>query len=58
MVNTTRDDYTVSGENTGVGEHPEGHEDGTDEQRRTTTPSVDPEQSRNGHEDIDNVLDG
>lgn len=58
VVNTTWNDYSVGGEDTSVGEHPEGHEDGTDEQRRTATPFVDPEQSWHGHEDVDDVLNG
>lgn len=56
VVNATGNDYTVSGENTGVGEHPKGHENGTDEQRWAATPFVNPEQSWHGHEDVDDVL--
>lgn len=58
VVDTAGNDLTIGGENTGVGVHPEGHEDGTNKERRTATPSVDPEQGRDGHEDVDDVLDG
>lgn len=57
VVDAAGDDFTVGGEDTGVGVHPESHEDGADEQRGTATPSVDPEQRRDGHEHVDDVLD-
>lgn len=58
VVDTAGNDFTVGGENTGVGVHPQSHKHGTNEKRGTATPFVDPEQGRNGHEDVDDVLDG
>lgn len=43
VVDTAGNDFTVGGENTCVGVHPQGHEDGTDKKRGTATPFVDPE---------------
>jgi hypothetical protein len=42
----------------GVGEHPGCHENGTDDEHGTTTPAVHVDESRNCHEDVDNILNG
>lgn len=48
----------MCGEEAGVHKHPRAHEGRTDEHRLSATPSISPEQSGDGHEDIDDVLNG
>lgn len=48
---------TVRGHETGDGEKPDGHQGGTNEQSRATAPSVDVKKGRDGHDDVDDVLD-
>lgn len=38
-------------------EQPESHECRTDQENRATTPAVDKENRRNGHEDVEDILD-
>ena len=42
---------------TGVGEHPGCHQSGTNKQCWAAAPSVNPDQGRDGHDDVDNILD-
>lgn len=39
-------------------EEPESHEDGAEEENGTTTPAIDEEDGGDGHEDVEDVLDG
>lgn len=55
---TRRSGLTVGSHKTSVGEHPGHHEDGTDDEHRAATPTVHEEESGNGHQDVDDVLDG
>jgi hypothetical protein len=48
----------VAGHEACVGVHPDGHEGGADEERPASTPSVDEDEGKDGHEDVDDVLDG
>lgn len=48
----------VGGHETGVGEHPGGHEGGTDQERPTATPAVNEDERKDGHDDVDDILDG
>ena len=48
----------VSGQNAGVGEKPDGHEGRTGEESGAATDAVDPDQSRDGHDHVDDVLNG
>lgn len=48
----------VSCHEPGVGEHPGHHKDGANNKHRAATPTVHEEKSRNGHQDVDDVLNG
>ena len=48
----------VNGEYAGIGEHPDCHEDSADQQSGTTSPTIDVEKGRNGHDHVDDVLNG
>ncbi len=48
----------VGFENAGVGEEPGHHEGGADEEGGATAPAVDVEEGGDGHDDVDDVLDG
>lgn len=50
--------FSVGGEKASVDEKPGHHQEGADEEGWTTTPSVDKQESWDGHEDVDDVLDG
>lgn len=56
-VQTAGHDLTVRRENASIGEHPGCHQGRADDEGRTSSPSIKPDQRRDGHEDIDNVLD-
>lgn len=45
-------------QDTSVREHPGSHEDRTGQESRTTTPFVQPDQSRDSHEHVDDVANG
>ena len=47
----------VGGQQTGVGEHPGHHEGCSDKKGHSAAPAVDIDESENGHEDVDDVLD-
>lgn len=57
-VDTAGNNNTVAGHQTGVGIHPDHHKGGTDEQSRTTAPAVNPDQSGDSGDHVDDVLDG
>ena len=42
----------------GVGEHPDCHEDGADDEHGAPAPAVHVDESGDGHDDVDDVLDG
>ena len=48
----------VGDEDAAVGEEPGHHEGGADEEGGTTAPAVDVEEGGDGHDDVDDVLDG
>ena len=48
----------VGFEETGICEHPGHHSDGAEEKGGAATPAVDVEEGRDGHNDVDYVLDG
>lgn len=49
---------SISCQETSIGKHPNHHEQGTDKHSWATTPAVNPDQSRDGHDDIDDELNG
>lgn len=57
VVYSTWDIGALTTEDTSVDEEPDGHECGTNEQSWATAPAVDPEKSRDSHDDVNNVLD-
>ena len=50
--------HGVVSEERSIDDEPSHHQEGTDKQGRTTTPSVDPEKSWNGHNHVNDELDG
>lgn len=42
----------------GVGEHPDCHEDGADDEHGAATPAIHVNESGDGHDNVDDVLDG
>lgn len=57
-VDAAGDVVAVGSEDTGVGEEPGHHKSAANEEGRTAAPAIDPDQSGNGHGDVDNVLNG
>ena len=49
---------TVAAKQAGVGEEPDSHESGADEEGGAAAPAVDVEECWNSHDDVDNILDG
>lgn len=41
-----------------VDEEPERHKEGSNQQWQSAAPPIDEEQGKNGHEDVDDILDG
>lgn len=41
---------------TGVGKHPSGHEKGAYDERNAAAPAIDEDESKDGHEDVDDIL--
>ena len=48
--------FSIGGQNTSVGIHPDHHKRATDQQWLTSSPSIDPDQCRHSHENIDDIL--
>lgn len=42
---------------TSIDEKPEGHKEGSDQQWKSAAPSIDEDQSKDGHENVDDILD-
>ncbi len=47
----------VGGHEAGVGKHPRHHENGANDEHGSASPAVHEEQSGDGHENVDDVLD-
>lgn len=56
-TNASWNDLAMCSEDTGVGEHPGHHQRGADDHCGTTSPAIEPDQGRHGHQDVDDVLD-
>lgn len=48
----------VNGHQSSVGVHPGCHEEGTGDEGNAASPAIDEDEGENGHEYVDDVLDG
>jgi hypothetical protein len=48
----------VASHETSIREHPDGHKDGAEDKHRATAPAIHIDECGNGHQDVDDILNG